>query len=55
MFPVILVLLSIASMFACHVIAHRRGADPVFWGVLGLVFGPLAVPAAFFAKTKTGS
>jgi hypothetical protein len=40
----------IASMFACHAIAKSRGAKPVFWVVMGALFGPLAIPFAFFAK-----
>lgn len=34
----------------CHNIAKSRGANPVFWGVMGLVFGPLAIPFVFMSK-----
>jgi hypothetical protein len=45
-----LIALNIASIFVCHFIAKSRGAKPVFWGVMGAVFGPLAIPFAFMAK-----
>lgn len=45
---------SILVMFVfavlCHYIASRRGVKPVFWGAMGSVFGPLAVPFVFMAK-----
>ena len=34
----------------CHYLAKSRGANPVFWGVMGIIFGPLAIPFVFFAK-----
>ena len=46
-----LVVLNILSIFACHYIAKKRGAKPVFWGVMGGIFGPLAIPFAFISKT----
>lgn len=46
----ILVVLNIASIFICHYAAKSRGAKPVFWGVIGAIFGPLAIPFAFMAK-----
>ena len=46
----ILIALNIASIFVCHYIAKSRGAKPVFWGVMGALFGPLAIPFAFMAK-----
>lgn len=42
----------LASILACHAIAKRRGSDPVFWGVMGAVFGPLAIPFAFLSKRR---
>lgn len=38
------------SAILCHLIAKQRGANPVFWGVMGLLFGPLAIPLVFLAK-----
>jgi len=46
----ILIALNIASIFVCHYIAKSRGAKPVFWGVMGAIFGLLAIPFAFMAK-----
>ena len=45
-----LVVLNILSIFACHYIAKKRGAKPVFWGLMGGIFGPLAIPFAFTSK-----
>ncbi|MBX2881540.1 MAG: hypothetical protein KTR32_16460 [Granulosicoccus sp.] len=46
----ILLLVNVLSIVACHQIAKSRGAKPVFWGVMGALFGPLAIPFAFMAK-----
>lgn len=46
-------LLAVASAVVCHGIAKHRGADPVFWGVMGALFGPLAIPFALFARPKS--
>ena len=51
-FILFLLLVTLASIFACHQIAKSRGAKPVFWGVMGALFGPLAIPFVFFAKPK---
>ena len=50
MYIVIFILVIIASAFICHLIAKNRGADAVFWGVMGAIFGPLAIPFAFLSK-----
>ena len=47
-------LLLLASIAACHAIAKRRGGNPVFWGVMGALFGPLAIPFAFFLSKPKG-
>ena len=36
---VLMVLLLLASVVACHAVAKRRGGNPVFWGLMGLLFG----------------
>jgi hypothetical protein len=33
-----------------YFIASKRGANAIFWLVMGLVFGPFALPFVFFAK-----
>ncbi len=38
------------SAFVCHHLAGKRGLKPVFWGVLGFLFGPLVILVVLFAK-----
>ena len=52
---VIIILILLASALICHQLAKRRGAQPVFWGVMGIVFGPLAIPFVFLARTGRGT
>jgi hypothetical protein len=51
----ILIVLNIASIFVCHYIAKSRGAKPVFWGVMGAIIGPLAIPFAFMVKPSSSN
>ncbi len=44
--------LVVLPMLVCHLIAKRRGSNPVFWGVMGALFGPFAIPFAFFSKPR---
>jgi hypothetical protein len=46
------VAINIVCVILCHQIAKRRGAKPVFWGVMGALFGPFAIPFVFLAKPK---
>jgi hypothetical protein len=46
----LLLAINIASVFICHRIARIRGVNPVLWGILGALFGPLAIPFALMAK-----
>jgi magnesium-transporting ATPase (P-type) len=48
----LLMVLNIASIFICHYVAKTRGAKPIFWAILGALFGPLAIPFVFIAKPK---
>lgn len=34
----------IASAVICHITAKRHGRNPVYWGVMGALFGPLTIP-----------
>ena len=52
MFYLLLISINIISIFLCHNIAKSRGAKSVFWGVMGALFGPLAIPFALFAKAE---
>ena len=45
-----LIAINVLSVFICHYIARKRGAEPVFWGVMGFLFGPLAIPFAFLSR-----
>ena len=42
MYPVLFLLFAL-SMLACHVIAKRKGRNPVAWGISGAILGPLAI------------
>ena len=50
MYTTILLGIFIISAVICHRIARHRGANAVFWGVMGAVFGPLAIPFVFLAR-----
>ncbi len=39
--------ISLVCAVVCHFIAKTRGLHPVFWGMMGLLFGPLALPFVF--------
>lgn len=48
----ILMVLTFISVFACYYIAKGRDASGMFWAFMGAVFGPLAIPFAFFSKPE---
>ncbi len=50
----ILFLLALGCGAICHWIADWRQGNVVFWGSMGFVFGPFAIPFAFFAR-RVGS
>ncbi|MEN8178939.1 MAG: hypothetical protein ABFS39_09980 [Pseudomonadota bacterium] len=37
------------SGIVCYLAAKARGLKPVFWGIMGLLFGPLAIPFVFLS------
>lgn len=43
-------LVLIVSGFICHKLAVARGVNPVYWGVMGVVLGPFAIPFILFRK-----
>jgi len=47
-----LIVLTLASMYACYRIASSRQANVRFWVFMGLLFGPFAIPFAFLARPK---
>ena len=46
-----LALTSLAIAFIPYFIARKKGAKKSFWLIMGLIFGPFAIPFVFFAKT----
>ena len=54
MFVAAVVIIFLLSIVICHALAKKRGANPVFWGVMGAIFGPLAIPFVFMAKPRDG-
>ncbi len=49
----ILALVFLASMVTCHILAVRQGRNPVFWGALGAIFGPVAIIAVLASNPET--
>ncbi len=47
---IVLIGIFLASGIICHVVARRRNANPVFWGVLGLALGPVVIPFLFLLR-----
>lgn len=47
-----LIVFNLVCIVVCHQVAKKRGAKPVFWGVMGAVFGPLAIPFVFMSGNK---
>ncbi len=52
MSPLVLLGLGIASAILCYLVADRRGANAIFWGVMGFLFGPFALPFVFLSRSK---
>ena len=46
----VLIIINLLSIVVCHFIAKRRGSRPVFWGVMGALFGPFAILFALRSK-----
>ncbi len=44
-------IISFAFGFLLYTLAEKRGANVMFWTVMGAVFGPFAIPFVFLAKT----
>ena len=53
LFSLLLLILGIIIFVAsAHLLARRKGLNPVFWGVMAGLFGPLALPFLLLAKGK---
>ena len=50
MFAIIVIVVSVASAVICNQIAKHRGGRAIYWSSMGLIFGPFAIPFAFFAR-----
>lgn len=50
---VVFLILALACVVLCHVIAKKRSLNPVYWAVMGAIFGPFAIPFVFIAKAKS--
>ena len=48
----ILFLILVVSMIACHFIARRKGRNPVAWGMTGAILGPFAILVVLLLKNK---
>jgi len=56
MYSVVFLLLSILLFIVLgHVLAKRKGLNPVFWGVMGGMFGPFMLPFIILAKPHNPS
>ena len=51
MYPILFLILAIC-MIACHLVAKRKGYNPVAWGMTGAVLGPIAVLIVLLLKDK---
>lgn len=49
---IVVIIFAFVSAAICHLIAKSRGKNPVFWGVMGVIFGPLAIPFIFLPIKK---
>lgn len=47
-----LVIINILCIMVCYQVAKGRRADVRFWGWMGVIVGPLAVPLVFFSRPK---
>jgi len=49
---IVVIIFAFVSASICHLIAKSRGKNPVFWGVMGVIFGPLAIPFIYIPKKR---
>ena len=52
MLAVVLLLVALGSIVVCHMLARRRGLNPVFWALMGAIFGPFAIPFVYFRARR---
>jgi len=51
MIPV-LIIITLGSIVLLYLVAGKRGANKKFWVIMGMLFGPLAIPFVFFARPE---
>lgn len=51
----VLLAITVVCAVVCHYLAVRRGLKPVFWTVMGALFGPLAIPFVLFAGRRAST
>jgi hypothetical protein len=49
---IIISIICVACAALLWSIADKRGANTLFWAIMGAVFGPLAIPFIFLTKEK---
>jgi hypothetical protein len=49
---VVMLLIGILMIVLAHRMARAKGLDPVFWGVMAALFGPLVFPFIWLAKPR---
>ena len=50
---IIISFICIACAFFLWSIADKRGANTLFWAVMGAIFGPFAIPFIFLTKNNS--
>jgi hypothetical protein len=48
----LLIAITVISVGICYYAAKQRGLSKPYWLFMGALFGPLAVPFVFLAKSK---
>ena len=50
---ILISIITISCAFLLWSIADKRGANTLFWAIMGAVFGPLAIPFVFLTKNNS--
>ena len=53
-FLFLVLLVTVVSVVICHKIAKSKNRDPVLWGVMAALLGPLAILVILLMKSKDG-
>ncbi len=46
----VLIIINLISIILCYYVAKHRKAKILFWVLVSLIVGPLAIPFVFFSK-----